>query len=63
MGKPYTKFEPVQVKPASGWYVRITLPHGERSDINYFKTEHEAITWIYENSEAWLKRYRGGRYA
>jgi hypothetical protein len=27
MGKPHTKFEPIQLKDDSGWYVRITLPH------------------------------------
>jgi hypothetical protein len=62
MGKPHTKFEPIQLKAASGWYVRITLPHGEQSDINYFKTEPEAKLWIDEKSSAWLTKYRGGRY-
>ena len=37
MGKPHTKFEPIQLKAGSGWYVRITLPHGAQSHINYFK--------------------------
>ena len=45
------------------WYVRITLPHGEQIHINEFTTEAEALTWIDGKSTAWLKRYRGGRYA
>jgi hypothetical protein len=62
MGKPHTKFEPIQLKAESGWYVRITLPHGAQSHINYFKTEPEAQTWIDEKSSEWLTKYRGGRY-
>jgi len=63
MGKPHTKFEPVQMKAEPVWYVRITLPHGEQIHINEFATEAEALTWIDGKSTAWLKRYRGGRYA
>jgi hypothetical protein len=62
MGKPHTKFEPIQIKAASGWYVLVTLPHGVRNYVNYFKTEAEAKTWIDEKSSAWLMTYRGGRY-
>ena len=50
MGKSHTKFEPIELKDYSGWYVRITLPHGVQSRISYFKTEAEARTWIGENS-------------
>ena len=63
MGKPQTKFEPVQMKAEPGWYVRITLPHGEQIHINEFVSEAEALTWIEDNSTSWLKKYRGGRYA
>ena len=63
MGKPQTKFEPVQMKAEPGWYVRITLPHGEQIHINEFITESEALTWIEDKSTSWLKKYRGGRYA
>ena len=51
------------MKAEPGWYVRITLPHGEQIHINEFTTEAEAWTWINGKSTAWLKRYRGGRYA
>ena len=60
--KPRTKFEPVQLKAEPGWYVRITLPHGEVIHIDEFKTEAEAKMWIYDKSTAWLRKYRGGRY-
>jgi hypothetical protein len=50
MDEPHTKFEPIQLKDDSGWYVRITLPHGVQNHISYFKTEAEARTWIGENS-------------
>jgi hypothetical protein len=63
MGKPQTKFEPVQMKAEPGWYVRITLPLGEQIHINEFTTEAEAWTWINCKSTSWLKKYRGGRYA
>jgi len=61
--KHETKFEPVQMKAEPGWYVRITLPHGEQIHINEFITECEAQSWIDDKSTAWLKKYRGGRYA
>jgi hypothetical protein len=62
MVKPHTKFEPVQLKAESGWYVRVTLPHGAQTHVNYFKTAPEAQTWIDEKSSAWLTKYMGGRY-
>jgi hypothetical protein len=61
--KPKTKFDPVQMKADPGWYVRITLPHGEEIHINEFKTDAEARSWIDDKSVSWLKKYRGGRYA
>lgn len=45
-----------------GWFVRITLPHGEQIHISDFNAETEARDWIADKSEAWLKKYRGGRY-
>jgi hypothetical protein len=45
-----------------GWFVRITLPHGEQIHINNFNEVTEARNWIADKSEAWLKKYRGGRY-
>jgi hypothetical protein len=61
--KQKTKFEPVQMKAEPGWYVRITLPHGEQIHINEFITEGEARSWIDDKSATWLKKYRAGRYA
>ena len=58
------KFEPVELKTARpGWYVRVTLPHGEQIQMNEFKTETQAKDWIANKAAAWLKKYRGGRYA
>jgi hypothetical protein len=55
--KRIVKFEPVALKAAApGWYVRITLPHGEKIQINEFKTETEAKNWIADKSAAWLKK-------
>jgi hypothetical protein len=61
--EPKTKFEPVQLKAEPGWYVRITLPHGEQIQMSGFETEVRARDWIATNAAAWLKHYRGGRYA
>jgi hypothetical protein len=61
--KPKTVFGMVQLKAGSGWHIRATLPHGECVQVNYFKTEFEAIEWIADQSTTWLKFYRGGRYA
>jgi hypothetical protein len=57
------RFEAVKLSVAEpGWFVRITLPHGEQIHIDDFNAETEARNWIADNSEAWLKKYRGGRY-
>ena len=61
--KTKTKFGMVQSKAGSGWHVHAILPHGEHVQVNYFKTENEAIDWIAAKAPAWLKVYRGGRYA
>jgi NAD(P)H-flavin reductase len=56
-------FEAVELSAAEpGWFVRITLPHGEQIHISDFNAETEARHWIADKSEAWLKKYRGGRY-
>jgi hypothetical protein len=62
MREPHTKFEPIQLKDDSGWYVRITLYHGVEGHINFFKTEAEARTWIGDNSDMWLRTYTGDAY-
>ena len=61
--KPKTKFESVQLKAEQGWYVRITLPHGEQIQMSGFETEARARDWIATKAADWLKHYRGGRYA
>jgi hypothetical protein len=62
--KRIVKFEPIELKAAEpGWFVRVTLPHGEQIHINEFRTETEAKDWIADKAAAWLKKYRGGRYA
>jgi hypothetical protein len=38
------------MKAEPGWYVRITLPHGEQIHINEFISEAEALTWIEDTS-------------
>ena len=45
-----------------GWYVRVTLPHGEQLLMSRFETEVRATEWIATHSATWLKKYRGGRY-
>jgi hypothetical protein len=40
----------------------VTIP-SEQIDTNEFMTEIEAKEWIAGKSAAWLKTYRGGRYA
>jgi hypothetical protein len=62
MQEPHTKFEPVQLKDASRWHVQITLFRGEQHRISSFKTEAEARTWIGENSDMWLRTYRGDAF-
>ena len=34
------------MKAETGWYVRITLPHGEQIHVDEFLTEIEARLWI-----------------
>ena len=43
------------MKAEPGWYVRITLPHGEQIHIDEFVTETEARSWINDKSVSWLK--------
>ena len=62
--KHAVKFEAVALSAAEpGWYVLVTLPHGEHVTLNRFKTETMARDWIVDRAAGWLKRYRGGRYA
>jgi hypothetical protein len=57
------KFEAIDLQAAEpGWYVRATLPHGEQILVKSFGTEAEAEEWIAKSADAWLRKYRGGRY-
>jgi hypothetical protein len=61
--KRKVKFEAIDLQAAEpGWYVRATLPHGEQILVKSFETEGDAKDWIAKRSEAWVKKYRGGRY-
>jgi len=49
--------------PGSGWWVDILWPDGETEVIKGFITEHDAVKWIAEHSEACqgnAKAYRQG---
>jgi hypothetical protein len=39
------------------------LPNGDQTQISGFFTEVEAREWIATESAAWLKQYRGGKFA
>lgn len=51
------KFEPAAVGIGSGWYLRVTFPNGERTQVPGFVSEREASVWIKEESEAWIASY------
>jgi hypothetical protein len=41
------RFEAVKLSAAEpGWFVRITLPHGEQIHIDDFNAETEARNWM-----------------
>jgi hypothetical protein len=65
MGKSRVKvkFDPTPFKIGSGWFVRVSLPNGDQTQISGFFTEAEAKEWIAGESPGWLKQYRGGKYA
>ena len=39
--------------PGSGWGIDILWPDGETEAIKGFITEHDAVKWIAEHSNAW----------
>jgi hypothetical protein len=45
-----------------GWYVLVTFPDGEKTQIYDFNTKAEARDWIANKSASWLEGYKGGRY-
>ena len=51
------KFEPTAARIGSGWYLRVTFPNGERTQVPGFFSELEAKLWITEESEAWIASY------
>jgi NAD(P)H-flavin reductase len=61
--KPKVEFEPVEMKIKPGWYVRVTLPHGEQPRLGSFNTEAEARDWMKHKSFAWLNEYERSKYA
>ena len=48
--------------PGSGWAVDILWPDGETEAVKGFITEHDAVKWIAEHSQAnaLATRYRQG---
>jgi hypothetical protein len=61
--KRAVKFEAIDLQAAEpGWYVRATLQHGEQILVKSFGTEAEAKDWIAKHADAWVTKYRGGRY-
>jgi hypothetical protein len=55
------RFEPAALRIGAGWYLRVTFPNGERTQVPGFLSEQEAKVWIKEESEAWLAAYRRNR--
>jgi hypothetical protein len=45
-----------ELKDGSGWYVLFEWPNGRTRQMDGFRSELEAETWIQEESEVWLKR-------
>lgn len=51
-------FEAVEWKIGGGWYVRITLPGQPSENVQGFKSENEALTWIRREADIWLHERR-----
>ena len=47
---------PRELKDRSSWYVLLEWPNGRSRQIDGFRSEAEAETWIKEESEIWLKK-------
>ena len=57
------KFDVVKLNAADpGWFVHITFFRGDLIHINDISAESEAINWIVDRSDVWLKKYLGVRY-
>ena len=59
-GKPKTEskakpiFTPRELKDWSGWFVVVQWPNGREQHVNGFGSEAAAISWIADESAAWL---------
>jgi hypothetical protein len=57
--KPDPVFEARQLQTAPGWYVWVSWRYGQVEHVSGFASEHEALKWISEKSEAWLRGRKG----
>ena len=62
MHRPHALFDPIEMKIAPGWFVRVTLPGRVPARLGGFRTEAEAAEWIKRESSVWLKDYSDRRY-
>jgi hypothetical protein len=46
-------FSTREFKIGSGWYVVVTWPGGQESQVSGFKTEDEALAWIENDAPNW----------
>jgi hypothetical protein len=51
-------FMPRKQGPGFGWVIDAIWPTGETEQIRGFFTDHQAVQWIAEKSEAWLGNIR-----
>ena len=56
------KFDPTPFRIGSGWFICVSLPNGEQTQVSGFFTEAEAKEWIAQEATSWLRQYRGGKY-
>ena len=59
---PKVTFKASEMKAGSGWFVLVTFPDGQQTEIYDFNTKAEAREWIATKSAGWLEGYKGGRY-
>jgi hypothetical protein len=52
--EPKETFEILEWKIGGGFYVKMTTPYSAPVNIEGFKTEAEAATWIKNESSVWL---------
>jgi hypothetical protein len=49
------------LKSGRGFSARIIWPSGEAQNIGYFRHRGEALTWIVNESDAWVRDHRAGQ--